>query len=283
MAVTSSGTATVTLPTDEQILITREFDAPKHLVLEGVHRRRSWSSAGGTRSAARSTVAEIDLRVGGKWRYAMVTDAGSRSASTASTVRSSRTSGSSRPRSTKGVPAESSEEDATTVTPRRSPRRTAGRRSRSSCRRASKESPGRDHRVRDGGRSAGRDRPARGGRRLARLSRTRRSPGALRPVARLAVDRQTWRGGRRAAAGPGRDERLDEERAYVIFRSPHEAAELLLGGTALRGLLLEGAERPRSPCASITLSTASAPSDGSARPRGPRRRRRSRAPPWRCG
>ena len=31
-AVTSSGTATVTLPTDEQILITREFDAPKHLV-----------------------------------------------------------------------------------------------------------------------------------------------------------------------------------------------------------------------------------------------------------
>ena len=30
-AVTSSGTATVTLPNDEQILITREFDAPKHL------------------------------------------------------------------------------------------------------------------------------------------------------------------------------------------------------------------------------------------------------------
>ena len=32
MAVTSSRTATVTLPTDTQILITREFDAPKHLV-----------------------------------------------------------------------------------------------------------------------------------------------------------------------------------------------------------------------------------------------------------
>ena len=30
--VTSSGTAMVTLPTDEQILITREFDAPRHLV-----------------------------------------------------------------------------------------------------------------------------------------------------------------------------------------------------------------------------------------------------------
>jgi len=32
MAVTSSGTAAVTLPNDRQILITREFDAPKHLV-----------------------------------------------------------------------------------------------------------------------------------------------------------------------------------------------------------------------------------------------------------
>ena len=32
VAVTSSGTAKVTLPTDTQILITREFDAPKHLV-----------------------------------------------------------------------------------------------------------------------------------------------------------------------------------------------------------------------------------------------------------
>ena len=33
-AMTSSGKAKVTLPTDEQILITREFDAPKHLVYE---------------------------------------------------------------------------------------------------------------------------------------------------------------------------------------------------------------------------------------------------------
>jgi hypothetical protein len=31
-AVTSSGTAVVTLPTDTQILITREFNAPRHLV-----------------------------------------------------------------------------------------------------------------------------------------------------------------------------------------------------------------------------------------------------------
>jgi len=31
-AVVNKGTAKVTLPTDEQILITRDFDAPKHLV-----------------------------------------------------------------------------------------------------------------------------------------------------------------------------------------------------------------------------------------------------------
>ena len=41
MAVTSSGTAKVTLPTDEEILITREFDAPR---LWSTRRgpRRSW-------------------------------------------------------------------------------------------------------------------------------------------------------------------------------------------------------------------------------------------------
>jgi hypothetical protein len=36
--VSSSGTAKVTLPTDEQILITREFDAPKELVF------RAWTT-----------------------------------------------------------------------------------------------------------------------------------------------------------------------------------------------------------------------------------------------
>ena len=75
MPVTSSGTATVTLPTEEQILITREFDAPKHLVYQAWTTpelvRRWWS---GHRGQVRS--AEIDLRVGGKWRYVMVADGG---------------------------------------------------------------------------------------------------------------------------------------------------------------------------------------------------------------
>ena len=34
MTLTSESRAKVTLPTDEQIMITREFDAPRHLVYE---------------------------------------------------------------------------------------------------------------------------------------------------------------------------------------------------------------------------------------------------------
>ena len=75
MAVTSSGTATVTLPTDEQILITREFDAPKHLVYRAWTTpelvKRWWSAKRGE-----VTIAEIDLRVGGMWRYVMIADGG---------------------------------------------------------------------------------------------------------------------------------------------------------------------------------------------------------------
>ena len=75
MAAASSGTATVTLPTDEQILITREFDAPKHLVYKAWTTpelvKRWWTARRGAMK-----VAEIDLRVGGKWRYVMVTEDG---------------------------------------------------------------------------------------------------------------------------------------------------------------------------------------------------------------
>jgi uncharacterized protein YndB with AHSA1/START domain len=74
MAVTS-GSAKVTLPTDDQILITREFDAPRHLVYKAWTTPelvlRWWSGRRGT-----MTVAEIDLRVGGRWRYVMETQGG---------------------------------------------------------------------------------------------------------------------------------------------------------------------------------------------------------------
>lgn len=75
MAVASSGTATVTLPTDETILITREFDAPKHLVYKAWTTpelvKRWWHANRGE-----VTVAEIDLRVGGEWRWVSVTPDG---------------------------------------------------------------------------------------------------------------------------------------------------------------------------------------------------------------
>jgi uncharacterized protein YndB with AHSA1/START domain len=75
MATPSTGTANVTLPTDEQILITRQFDAPKHLVYDAYttpeHVMRWWAGQRGE-----VTVAEIDLRVGGAWRYALVAEGG---------------------------------------------------------------------------------------------------------------------------------------------------------------------------------------------------------------
>jgi len=73
--VISSRSAVVTLPEDKQILITREFDAPKELVYKAWTTpelvMRWWS---GRRGAMR--IAEIDLRVGGAWRYVMDAEAG---------------------------------------------------------------------------------------------------------------------------------------------------------------------------------------------------------------
>ena len=75
VAVASSGTATVTTPTDTQILIAREFDAPKDLVYRAYTEpeliKRWWSAKRGA-----VTVCEVDLREGGKWRYVMITDDG---------------------------------------------------------------------------------------------------------------------------------------------------------------------------------------------------------------
>lgn len=75
MAKTSSGTAVVTLPTDTQILITRDFNAPRHLVYKAYTTpeliKRWWSGDRG-----KVTIAEVDLRVGGKWRNAMTANGG---------------------------------------------------------------------------------------------------------------------------------------------------------------------------------------------------------------
>ena len=73
--MTHSGGATVTLPTDSQILITREFDAPPRLVYKAWTTpelvERYWAGRRG-----RMTTVEIDLREGGRWRYVMATSAG---------------------------------------------------------------------------------------------------------------------------------------------------------------------------------------------------------------
>jgi uncharacterized protein YndB with AHSA1/START domain len=75
VAVASKGSAVVTLPTDTQILITREFDAPKHLVYRAFTEpdliERWWSGERG-----KVTSVEVDLRVGGRWRYVMTANEG---------------------------------------------------------------------------------------------------------------------------------------------------------------------------------------------------------------
>jgi uncharacterized protein YndB with AHSA1/START domain len=75
MAVTASRSANVTLPADNQILITRDFDAPRELVYKAYTTpelvKRWWHANRGE-----ATVVEIELRVGGRWRHVMVTDDG---------------------------------------------------------------------------------------------------------------------------------------------------------------------------------------------------------------
>lgn len=75
MSTTTSGTAKVTLPADNQIHIRREFNAPKHLVWRAYTTpelvKRWWAGEKGT-----VTGAEIDLRPGGRWRYVMEANGG---------------------------------------------------------------------------------------------------------------------------------------------------------------------------------------------------------------
>ena len=72
---TSKGSAKLTLPADDQILVTREFAAPRHLVYKAwttPELVRKWWGA----EMGETTHTEIDLRVGGTWRYVSVADGG---------------------------------------------------------------------------------------------------------------------------------------------------------------------------------------------------------------
>ena len=71
----TSGSTVVTVPTDTQIQITRDFNAARHLVYKAWTTpeliKRWWSGDRGE-----VTIADVDLRVGGKWRYVMVANGG---------------------------------------------------------------------------------------------------------------------------------------------------------------------------------------------------------------
>ena len=73
--MTDSGSAKLTFPGDTQIHVTREFAAPKHLVYRAVTTpelvKRWWHAKRGE-----VTIAEMDLREGGKWRYVAVANEG---------------------------------------------------------------------------------------------------------------------------------------------------------------------------------------------------------------
>lgn len=71
----SARKATVTLPSDTEIKVTREFAAPKDLVYKAWTTpdliKRWWAAKRGE-----VLLAEVDLRVGGRWRYVSKTTRG---------------------------------------------------------------------------------------------------------------------------------------------------------------------------------------------------------------
>ena len=69
-SVANSGTFKVTTPSDREIVLTRLFDAPREMVFEAMskpeHIRQWWGNLGDGYAVP---VCEVDLRVGGRWRF----------------------------------------------------------------------------------------------------------------------------------------------------------------------------------------------------------------------
>ena len=66
----NTGTLQVTTPTEREIVLTRVFDAPREMVYDAWTKPellRRWFGPRGTSMS----VCEIDLRVGGKWRFVL--------------------------------------------------------------------------------------------------------------------------------------------------------------------------------------------------------------------
>ena len=67
---TSKRTATITMPSDVELIIQREFRAPRALVFETITRPEHVKRWYGLRHLT-MPVCEIDFRVGGSWRYVL--------------------------------------------------------------------------------------------------------------------------------------------------------------------------------------------------------------------
>ena len=73
---TTTHSAKVTLPADTQILITREFDAPRAPGVEGVHHAGADRALVGAASAARSPASRWTCGSAARWRYVMTANGG---------------------------------------------------------------------------------------------------------------------------------------------------------------------------------------------------------------
>lgn len=67
--MTMTGTLKVTTPSDREIAMTRVLDAPRHLVFEAYTRPELLKQWLGVHNGWTLAVCEIDLRVGGRYRY----------------------------------------------------------------------------------------------------------------------------------------------------------------------------------------------------------------------
>ena len=70
MTTTSKPRATLTMPSDTELVITREFNAPRALLFEALSKPDHVKRWYGLRQLS-MTVCEMDFRPGGRWRYVL--------------------------------------------------------------------------------------------------------------------------------------------------------------------------------------------------------------------
>jgi uncharacterized protein YndB with AHSA1/START domain len=66
----NTGTLQVTTPSEREVVLTRVFDAPRHLVYDALTKPELLKRWFGPRGWS-LVVCEVDLRVGGKWRFVL--------------------------------------------------------------------------------------------------------------------------------------------------------------------------------------------------------------------